>query len=112
MSEEIESQADGAPPLPAIPAGMQALIEAQLGEALKMMRDFSAWVHHPQMPIHECIQVSHALGSLMDSSSKLVKIANGFDSDAETRHRTIVEYANPRGEGVAKNRKRLSDGKS
>ncbi|MGZ5937733.1 MAG: hypothetical protein ACXWLK_10105, partial [Rhizomicrobium sp.] len=44
-----------APAEPVMPVGTLAILEAQLGEALKIMQDFSAWVHHPPSEITECV---------------------------------------------------------
>lgn len=96
MSNDIECETPAPiPPPDPVPAGMLNLLEAQLGEALKIMRDFSAWIHHPEAPIHECIQVSGALVELMASSGRLVKTVSELGGPGpETRHRMIVEYAN------------------
>lgn len=83
------------PPHAPLPAGTQLLLDAQLGEALKIMRDFADWVHSPA-PIQDCIQVSHALGSLMTASATLATVSARLQKgDPESRHRMIVEYAEP-----------------
>jgi hypothetical protein len=109
-TDEKQNIEDGAPMPPLLPVGTQALLNAQLGEALRMMRDFSDWVHGSDTDIVQCCHVGHALGSLMTASATLATVAARLQTgEAETRHRMIVEYVEPEGEGegVAKSRKRI-----
>ena len=90
------------PPHAPLPVGTALLLDAQLGEALKIMRDFADWVHSPT-EIDSCIQVSHALGSLMTASATLATVSARLQKgDPESRHRMIVEYAGHEGEGRRK----------
>ena len=102
------------PPLPenrpkdefVLPLGTQPLLDAQLGEALKIMRDYAAWVHDPNSDMRHCTQVGDALARLMVASATLAGVAARLQSgDPESRHRIIVEHA-PRarreGEGSTK----------
>lgn len=85
------------PPVAPTPFGALPLLEAQLGEALKIMRDFSAWIHHPGSEISECVHVSHAVSEMIKSSATLAKIAAQLQQgEPETRHRIIVEHASRR----------------
>lgn len=98
-----------APPEPVELLGTAAILEAQLGEALKIMRDFSSWIHQPGTGIGDCVHVSHAVSELVTSSAALAKIATRLQHGAtETRHRIIVErdFASAGG-GVARSRKRI-----
>jgi hypothetical protein len=101
------------PDLP-LPVGTQPMLEAQLGEALKIMRDLSAWVHHPHSGIGDCIRVGDAVGRMMSASAMLATVAARLQKgEPESRHRMIVEYAapnRPEGEGSAKTRKRINRG--
>ena len=101
-----------APPEPVMPVGTLAILEAQLGEALKIMQDFSAWVHHPRSEITECVHVSRAVSELVTASATLAKIATQLQQgEPETRHRVIVEHAvPPAGGGVRRSRKRINHG--
>jgi hypothetical protein len=84
------------------PAGIESMLEAHLGEALKIMRDFTAWIHHPKSDMEQCVQVSHAIGSLMTSSTGIAKLAVELrNGPAESRHRVIVDRAREGG-GSAK----------
>ncbi len=122
-TDENQNIEDGAPmpASPSLPVGTQALLNAQLGEALRMMRDFSDWVHGSDTDIVQCCHVGHALGSLMTASATLATVAARLQTgEAETRHRMIVEYveggpAAPKplgegGEGVGESRKRINRG--
>lgn len=101
-----------APPEPVEPVGTAAILEAQLGEALKIMRDFSSWIHHPGSGIGDCVHVSHAVSELVTSSAALAKIATRLQhGQSETRHRIIVERDfSSAGGGVARSRKRINHG--
>lgn len=101
-----------APAEPVMPVGTLAILEAQLGEALKIMQDFSAWVHHPRSEITECVHVSRAVSELVTASATLAKIATQLQQgEPETRHRVIVEHAvPPAGGGVRRSRKRINHG--
>ena len=91
------------PPYAPLPLGTAPLLDAQLGEALKIMRDFADWVHQPTAAITDCVQVSAALGSLMTASATLATVSARLQKgDPESRHRMIVEYAQPEGEGRRK----------
>ncbi len=97
-----------------LPVGTQPMLEAQLGEALKIMRDYADWVHLPYAGIGDCIRVGEAMGRIMTASAMLATVAARFQKgEPESRHRMIVEYAapqTPEGEGSAKSRKRISRG--
>jgi hypothetical protein len=97
------------PPHAPLPLGTAPLLDAQLGEALKIMRDFADWVHSPT-PIEDCIRVSEALASLMTASATLATVSARLQKgDPESRHRMIVEYAvPPRDEGGLPRRSHLA----
>lgn len=97
---------------PVEPVGTAAILEAQLGEALKIMRDFSAWIHHPHSAISDCVNVSRAVSELVASSAALAKISARLQQgESETRHRIIVERDfSSAGGGVARSRKRINHG--
>ena len=107
--EETESKTTAAPPpviiaphLP-VPLGTQPLLDAHLGETLKIMRDYADWVHLPHAPIDDCMRVSDALARLMTASATLATVSARLQKgDPESRHRMIVEYAGPEGEGRPK----------
>jgi hypothetical protein len=83
-------------PQPPLPIGTQPLLEAQLGEALKIMREYSDWVHLPTSRINDCIRVGDALGRVMNASAMLATVAVRLQKgEPETRHRMIVEHAAP-----------------
>jgi hypothetical protein len=99
-------------PVPVVPTGTLPLLEAQLGEALKIMRDFATWVNSPRAPIEKCIAVADSVGQLARASAQLGKVAVRLQNgDPESRHRVIVEYAEPQGGGVRQTRKRLNHGR-
>ena len=55
-----------APPPPFVPpTGTQALLDAQLAEALRIVHDFADWIHSPHANIDRCIPVSYAVGAMM-----------------------------------------------
>ncbi|HEX4302134.1 MAG TPA: hypothetical protein VHZ78_05045 [Rhizomicrobium sp.] len=84
------------------PTDTQDLLNAQLGEALKIMRDLSDWVHRPTSDIVQAVHVGRALGSLMTSSATLARVAAELrNGPTETRHRMIVEHSGE-GRGSAK----------
>jgi len=108
-----EAEPPSAAPVPSAPSGTLSLLEAQLGEGLKIMRDLAEWIHHPQANINICIPVTEAVGSLVRASAELAKVAVRLQTgDPESRHRVIVEYADAEGGGVRQTRKRLSRGRS
>lgn len=81
------------PPHLPLPVGTQPLLDAQLGEALKMMRDYVAWVHSPSVAMEDCLPVGDALARMMTASATLAGVvARLQQGEPETRHRTIVEY--------------------
>jgi hypothetical protein len=101
-----------APSTLVIPSGTLPLIEAQLAEALKIMDTFNRYIAHPHAPIRDCMEVSDCVSKLTLASANLAKVAVRLQSgDPESRHRVIVEYAEPQGGGVRKARKRLSHGR-
>ena len=86
-----------------LPVGTQPLLDAQLGEALKIMRDYAEWVHHPRSVMEECLDVGNGLARLMTASATLATVAARLQKgEPETRHRMIVEYVEPEGEGSVK----------
>ena len=102
-----------APPAPLEAAGTLWILEAQLGEALKIMQDLAAWVRHPGSDIHTCLPVADAVGQLARASATLAKVAVRLQNgDPESRHRVIVEYAEPGGGGVRQSRKRINHGRA
>ena len=98
------------PHLP-LPVGTQPMLDAQLGEALKIMRDYANWVHLPAADIHYCMQVGDALARMMTASATLATVAARFQNgEPESRHHRIIEYVEPKvpeGEGDPKSRKRI-----
>jgi hypothetical protein len=99
-------------PVPVVPTGTLPLLEAQLGEALKIMQDFATWINGPEAPIEKCIAVADSFGQLARASAQLGKVAVRLQNgDPESRHRVIVEYADAEGGGVRQTRKRLSHGR-
>jgi hypothetical protein len=73
------------------PVGTEALLDAQLAQALKIMRDLAAFVRFPRLDMIDRMQVAQTLGSLMQSSATLgavaVRLKHGQE---ETRHRVTV----------------------
>ena len=95
-----------------IPSGTLPLIEAQLAEALKIMDTFNRYIAHPHAPIRDCMEVSDCVSKLTLASANLATVAVRLQNgDPESRHRVIVEYAEPQGGGVRQTRKRLSQGR-
>jgi hypothetical protein len=88
------------------PVGTEALLDAQLAQALRIMRDLAAFVRFPRLDMVDRMHVAQTLGGLMESSTTLGKVATRLKhGQEETRHRVIVEHAAPppkRGEGVGK----------
>jgi hypothetical protein len=74
--ETPEAPAQAAPP-PAIPTTTEDLLDAQLAEALKIVRDFSAWIQHPRTDIERCIDVSIRVCGLMNASAKAARASTG-----------------------------------
>jgi hypothetical protein len=111
MSDPTNVAAKPLPPPPPVPAsGTLPILDAQLGEGLKIMQDFAAWFRHPRTEIETCIHVARAVGELMTASAALGKVATRLQNgDPESRHRVIVEY--PEGGGVAPSRKRINHGR-
>jgi len=101
-------------PDPAEPTGALPLLEAQLGEVLKIMQDFATWiVHQPNTDIHAYVAMADSVARLAQSSAVLGKVAARLQNgDPESRHRVIVEYAGPDGGGVAQSRKRINRGRA
>jgi hypothetical protein len=58
-----------------IPVSTESLLDAQLGEALKIVRDFSAWIHLPTADIENCMAVSSRVCNLMMASAQVAKSA-------------------------------------
>ena len=101
-----------APSTLVIPSGTLPLIEAQLAEALKIMDTFNRYIAHPHAPIRDCMEVSDCVSKLTLASANLATVAVRLQNgDPESRHRVIVEYADPQGGGVRQARKRLSHGR-
>lgn len=76
-----------------LPIGTSALLDGQLTEALKIMRDFSTWIHSPTAPIDGCMEVSRAVSSLMQSSATLAKVAARLQhGEPGSRHTRTVEH--------------------
>ncbi len=105
VMDKLRREKAAAPPPPPDfipPNDTQDLLNAQLGEALKIMRDLTDWVHRPTSDIVQAVHVGHALGSLMTSSATLAKVAAELrHGPSETRHRMIVERTQE-GRGSAK----------
>ena len=101
-----------APSTLVIPGGTLPLIEAQMAEALKIMDTFNRYIAHPHAPIRDCMEVSDCVSKLTQASANLAKVAVRLQNgDPESRHRVIVEYAEPQGGGGRQTRKRLSHGR-
>ena len=110
--QSFTSEAPAHSPVPApalvIPTGTLPLLDAQLGEALKIMDSFARFIAHPQAQISRCAEVSDCVSKLALASAELAKVAARLHQGMpESRHRVIVEYADGAREGVAKSRKRL-----
>lgn len=58
-----------------IPDGTEDLLDAQLAEALKIVRDFSAWIHLPTADIENCMAVSGRVCALMTASARVARSA-------------------------------------
>jgi hypothetical protein len=100
-------------PLPVPEGGALPLLEAQLGEVLKIMQDFATWIHQPNTSIHTCVSVADSVARLVQASAVIGKVAAQLQNgDPESRHRVIVEYAGPDGGGVARSRKRINHGRA
>lgn len=100
-------------PVSPLPTGTLPLLEAQLGEVLKIMQDFATWIRSPHNSIHTCVEVADTVARLAQSSAVLGKVAARVQNgDPESRHRVIVEYAGPQGEGVTQSRKRINHGRT
>jgi hypothetical protein len=88
------------------PVGTEALLDAQLAQALRIMRDLAAFVRFPHLDMIDRMQVAQTLGGLMESSATLGKVATRLKhGQEETRHRIIVERETAparRGKGVGK----------
>jgi len=73
------------------PVGTEALLDAQLAQALRIMRDLAAFVRFPNLDMIDRMQVAQTLGSLMQSSATLGTAATRLKhGQEETRHRMIV----------------------
>ena len=92
------------PPPPPIPSGTLPLLDAQLGEPLKIMQDLSAWIRHPYSAILTCISVADSVSRLVQASATLGKVASHLQNgDPESRHRVTESSWNmPLGRGCAK----------
>ena len=86
------------------PVGTEALLDAQLAQALRIMRDLAAFVRFPRLDMVDRMHVAQTLGGLMESSATLGKVAMRLkQGPEETRQRFIVERAPPkRGRGSGK----------
>jgi len=101
-----------APSTLVVPVGTLPLIEAQMAEALKIMDTFNRYIAHPYARILDCAAASDCVSKLALASANLAKVAVRLQNgDPESRHRVIVEYAEPQGGGVRQTRKRLSHGR-
>ena len=111
MSDPTNVAAKPPPPPPPIPAsGTLPILDAQLGEALKIMQDFTGWIRNSGSEMQTRMHVSHAVAHLMEACAALGKVATRLQNgDPESRHRVIVEY--PEGGGVAQSRKRINHGR-
>jgi hypothetical protein len=101
-----------APPNSVEPVGTVAILEAQLGEALKLMRDFPLRIRNPTSDVGDRVYVAGAVSGLVTASATLAKVAAQLQHGApETRHRIIVErdFASAGG-GAAPSRKRINHG--
>jgi len=90
--------------MPPPPDGTQALIDAQLAEALLILRDFRIIVHSPQTDVEQCCHVTQCVGTLMNASATLAKVARDlqFGLADDQRYRMIVEHRGAEGRGPAK----------
>jgi hypothetical protein len=70
--ETLKAQAQPAPPTPSIPT-TEDLLDAQLAEALNVVRDFSNWIQAPRADIETCIEVSNRICGLMNSSARAAR---------------------------------------
>jgi hypothetical protein len=88
------------------PVGTEALLDAQLAQALRIMRDLAAFVRFPKLDMIDRMQVAQTLGSLLQSSATLGAVATRLKhGQEETRHRvTVTREAAPvrRGKGSGK----------
>jgi hypothetical protein len=75
-AEKPEPAVQAAPPQGA-PTSTEDLLDAQLAEALQIVRDFSAWIHHPNTDMERCIDVSIRVCGLMNSSAKAARASTG-----------------------------------
>jgi len=88
------------------PFGTEALLDAQLAQALRIVRNLAAFVRFPNLDMIDRMQVAQTLGSLMQSSATLGAVATRLKhGQDETRHRvTVSREAAPirRGKGSGK----------
>jgi hypothetical protein len=94
----------------ALPAGLQSLLEAQIGEAFAILQNHSARIRGGSY-VPTLLAVSDAMSRLLSASASVAAVAARLQSGGqESRHRVIVERAQPapRGEGVAKTAKRIN----
>jgi hypothetical protein len=93
------------------PVGTEALLDAQLAQGLRIMRDLAAFVRFPHLDMTDRMHIAQTLGSLMQSSATLGKVATRLKhGPEETHHRiTVCREDAPagRGEGVPQSRKRI-----
>ena len=80
---ETPPPATQADPWSDVPVGTENLLDAQLGEALKIMRDFSLWIHAPNTHMSDCLEVSGHVSQLMLSSAKTARRDRGASRAAE-----------------------------
>jgi hypothetical protein len=94
------------------PIGTEALLDAQLAQALRIMRDLAAFVRFPKLDMIDRMQVAQTLGSLMQSSATLGAVAARLKhGPEETRQRITVDRETApvrEGEGGRQSRKRIN----
>jgi hypothetical protein len=80
------------------PLGTEALLDAQLAQGLRIMRDLAAFVRFPNLDMIDRMQVANTLGSLMTSSATLGAVAARLKRGPEgTRHEVVVSRVPARG---------------
>ena len=80
------------------PNGTEALLDAQLAQALRIMRDLEAFVRFPNLNIIDRMQVAETFGSLMTSSATLGAVATRLKHGQEaTRHEVVVSHSPAKG---------------
>ena len=76
IDETPKAPAQAAPPLD-IPTTTEGLLDAQLAEALKVVREFSGWILHPKTSMERGIDISTRVCGLMNASAKAARASTG-----------------------------------